>query len=298
MRGWWSNQVHPSGKRAITFRRKEALARRAHKPINIPCGQCIGCRLERSRQWAIRCVHEAQLHEHNVFITLTYRDEDLPRDRGLVKEHWQLFMKRLRKRRSGVRYLHCGEYGEEYGRPHYHAVMFNCRFGDQKFWKKNDQGDDMYTSQELEELWQLGFCSLGAVTFKSAAYVARYVCKKTSPGTFQNIWIDPETGEVHPRPSEYGTQSRRPGLGTHWVKKYGRQTYQQDFVVVNGMKMRPPKFYDTTYELLSPKELEAVKLKRWHQAERSDVREAHLDRLRVKQEVLEARTSQLKRSLE
>lgn len=67
------------------------------RPIKIPCGQCIGCRLERSRQWAMRCVHEASLHLDNCFITLTYNDQHIPSDAGLRLRDYQLFMKRLRK---------------------------------------------------------------------------------------------------------------------------------------------------------------------------------------------------------
>ena len=50
-------------------------------PIKIPCGQCIGCKLERSRQWGVRCMHEAQMHKQNCFITLTYNEENTP-ERG------------------------------------------------------------------------------------------------------------------------------------------------------------------------------------------------------------------------
>ena len=46
----------------------------------LSCGQCIGCRLESSRQWAIRCVLESKLYdsELNWFMTLTYDDAHLP----------------------------------------------------------------------------------------------------------------------------------------------------------------------------------------------------------------------------
>ena len=87
--------------------------------LYVPCGQCVGCRLERSRQWAIRCVHEAQMHRSNCFITLTYSPDFLPDPPSLNLRDFQLFMKRLRKRfGDGIRFFHCGEYGEQCGRPH------------------------------------------------------------------------------------------------------------------------------------------------------------------------------------
>ena len=92
--------------------------------FKLPCGQCIGCRLARSSMWATRCVHEAQLHKQNCFITLTYNDDNLPYPPTSIRP-LQLFMKRLRKRfGAGIRFYACGEYGEKFGRPHYHACLW------------------------------------------------------------------------------------------------------------------------------------------------------------------------------
>lgn len=104
----------PSGKRAVVFNRKDAVM---VSDFKLPCGQCIGCRLERSRQWAMRCVDEASLYSDNSFVTLTYDNQNLPSDGGLRVVDFQLFMKRLRQdvwersHRRGVRFFHCGEYG-------------------------------------------------------------------------------------------------------------------------------------------------------------------------------------------
>lgn len=158
-------------------------AKHCHSPkpdLQVPCGQCVGCRLERSRQWAIRCVHEASLHQHNCFITLTYADEHLPPNNSLVYEHFQLFMKRLRKKYGeGIRFYMCGEYGENFGRPHFHACLFGHNFPDLKLWKTVNK-QKLYRSAELETLWPFGHSSVGTVTFESAAYVARYILKKVS----------------------------------------------------------------------------------------------------------------------
>jgi hypothetical protein len=69
----------------------------AGMPLQLPCGQCVGCKLERSRQWAVRCMHEASLYENNCFVTLTLDDDHLPSDGSLDKDIFQRFMKRLRK---------------------------------------------------------------------------------------------------------------------------------------------------------------------------------------------------------
>ena len=121
----------------------------------MPCGQCIGCRLERSRQWAIRCVHEASLWPDNCFVTLTFDDDNIISSGSLVKADFQKFMKRLRKRfGKGVRYFHCGEYGDLLGRPHHHACLFNFSFPDRYLWSSSG-GVNLYRSPTLEELWPL-----------------------------------------------------------------------------------------------------------------------------------------------
>jgi hypothetical protein len=152
--------------------------------LHLPCSRCEGCLLDRSRMWALRCMHEASLHEKNCFITLTYNNEHLPKDGSLKKEHFQKFMKRLRFRLGksvgeAVRYFHCGEYGAKLGRPHYHALLFGYDFPDKRVHSVNPvTGLSLYVSDMLQELWPFGYSSVGTVTMASAGYVARYSLKK------------------------------------------------------------------------------------------------------------------------
>lgn len=173
-----SKHYHPdTGKRSILFGVPGNVM--AFDSVKLPCGQCVGCRLERSRQWALRCMHESKLHDRNCFITLTYDEAHLPPDRGLHYRDFQLFMKRLRKRfGDNIRFYMCGEYGEKVGRPHFHACLFGHDFDDKKLWSTTPAKSKLYRSESLEELWPNGFSSVGDVTFESAAYVARYITKK------------------------------------------------------------------------------------------------------------------------
>lgn len=204
-------------------------------PVTVPCGQCQGCRLEKSRQWAMRIMHEASLYEDNVFLTLTYKD--MPQDESLVLEHHQLFMKRLRKKYSPrmVRYYHVGEYGDETHRPHYHTILFNMDFDDKKYLKTTETGSKLYISKKLDELWSHGDCYIGDVTFESAAYCGRYVMKKLTGA---------RKSEYGSREPEYSTMSRRPGIGSPWLAKWRRDIYPNDFCIMNGRKVRVPKAYD------------------------------------------------------
>lgn len=261
---WRSKFVNPqSGKRPMVFNPRQALQPDA--PEKVPCGQCVGCRLERSRQWAIRCMHEAQLHEDNCFITLTFSPaalDERPNQWSLDVRDFQLFMKRLRKKfGSNIRFYHCGEYGEKNGRPHYHACIFGFDFPDKVLWKITPTGHRLYTSATLEELWPFGFSTIGDVTFESAAYVARYIMKKITGDLAEDHyeWIDAYTGEIRPLKPEYTTMSRRPGIGRGWLDKYMDDVYPHDFVIVNGRKMRPPRYYDGVLQTERPYEFDEIK---------------------------------------
>lgn len=263
--GFYSKEVGKSGKRGITFDRNASFSGQS---LKLPCGQCIGCRLERSRQWAVRCVHENQMHADSCFLTLTYDDENLPIGGTLVKSHLSAFVKRLhnrllRSRGFGVRFYGCGEYGEQYGRPHYHVLIFGYDFSDKKFFQKNSRGENLYVSNELRELWPQGHSSIGAVTFDSAAYVARYIMKKVT-GDFAQDYYDVMTsdGEIVSRVPEFTNMSRRPGIGMTWYKKFGSHAFKWDSVVINGKEVRPPRYYDTQYEVVDAVHMKMLKRKR------------------------------------
>lgn len=266
------------------------------RELNLPCGQCIGCRLDRSRQWAVRCVHESQLHGSNVFVTLTYSDDFLPTDLSLHYRDFQLFMKRLRKVKPGVRFYMCGEYGELGSRPHFHACLFNCFFDDRVLFSHLSSGSDIYTSAELEKLWPFGFCSVGDVTFESAAYVARYVMKKvTGPRADAHYErVDYATGEIKQASPEFNRMSLKPGIGGDWFRKFRSDVYERDYVVVNGVKMKPPKYYDKLLQAASDFSSDYIEFLRSEKA-RKLAPDNTPERLVVRETVARARLALLKR---
>lgn len=288
LHGYRSRTAHPvTGGRSIVFNPTDGYADR---PVTVPCGQCIGCRLERSRQWAIRCYHEASLYDRNAFITLTYDEDNLPADGSVDVREFQLFLKRLRYHKGpGIRFFHCGEYGERYGRPHYHACLFNCDFPDRKLWKIQNNVP-LYTSTELAALWEFkGFCSVGEVTFESAAYVARYIMKKITGEAAADHYMG--------RKPEYTTMSRRPGIGQGWLSKYRSDVYPSDGVVVRGREMRPPKYYDRLYEVCDSRSYKDMRAKRITRA-RCHTDNNTSSRLRVRETVQKARIERLPRNLD
>ena len=87
MLGYRSSVLSATGKSPIVFSPKKAFV---DLSVKIPCGKCLGCRLERARQWAIRCMHEASMYELNSFVTLTYNDKFLPANGSVSKREMQL----------------------------------------------------------------------------------------------------------------------------------------------------------------------------------------------------------------
>lgn len=231
-------------------------------PIELPCGQCIGCRVERTRQWALRCQHEASLYDENSFLTLTYDEQHVPYNYGLKPDDFVRFMKRLRKHLAPkrIRYFMSGEYGDENLRPHYHAILFNHQFED-RVRVPHDGDDPLYNSGTLMALWGLGNVAIGEVTYESARYVARYAIKKITGEKAESAYtrILDDTGEVFTVLPEYGNMSRKPGIGKRWWEQFKNDLYPSDFIVQNGQKMIPPKYYD---KLLEENELFEIKQKR------------------------------------
>lgn len=174
----------------------------------IPCGKCEGCLIDKANDWATRAYLESQKWPYNAFLTLTYDNEHLPKHRTLVKADLQKFWKRLRKAGHKFKYLCCGEYGPTTLRPHYHAIVFGYWPDDAKFYKYNKLNDWLYTSQKLNNIWGNGFVIVGRVNYETAAYVARYVFKKSYGG--QKLPIKSK------KEKEFILSSKRPALTSNW----------------------------------------------------------------------------------
>lgn len=269
--------------------------------ISLPCGRCVGCRLERSRQWAVRCMHEASLYDANSFVTLTYDNDHLPEYNSLEYRHFQLFMKRLRKAFAPtvIRFYMCGEYGDDLSRPHYHACLFNCYFADRRRLSAGGSGATLYSSDLLSSLWPYGFSSIGDVTFESAAYVARYVMKKVTGDAAESYYttVDPLTGEVSKRVPEFNKMSLRPGIGATWFERFHSDVYPRDKVVVRGVESKPPRYYDKKFYKSHPDLVDDFKYRRYTTAQ-SLACDATDERLRVREEVTLARVNAFSRNLE
>lgn len=283
----------------IVFKRSN----QAGAAMEVACGQCMGCRIDKSKEWAARIVHESQMHQANSFVTLTYDDKNLPYDGSLNKAHFQKFMKRLRRRNEGqrIRYFHCGEYGQKLSRPHYHACLFGIDFADRiPYSTSNDV--ITWTSEELTEIWGMGFTTCGELNYQTAAYTSRYILKKVTGNRADDHYsrVNLNTGELIQLQPEYVTMSlgrkKGDGIGGSFYKKYETDFYPSDECPVpgQGVYKKVPRYYEQMYADRNPDTYEEIKKRR------KIYRDEHADeytakRLETKYKVKKAQLSQLPR---
>jgi len=175
-----------------------------------PCGQCMPCRINRSRVWITRILLEQLEWEKSSFITLTYDEDNCPEE--LNKKHLSDFWKRLRHY-SNLRYFAVGEYGLENDRPHYHAALFGF----------SPEENDI-----IEKKWSHGFTMTGTLEQSSASYITEYILKAE-------------------KNREWSTMSRRPPIGGKYIDKLSkilknRETIKGKELITNiglGRSKRP-----------------------------------------------------------
>lgn len=299
--------------------------------IKLPCGKCIGCRIESSRQWAVRNMHEAKMYEDEgkgcAFVTLTYgkeatynylkeqnpnwsnrklKAETAKREWTLIRKDFQLFMKRLRKEVNEVfpgtrlRFFHCGEYGSLNNRPHHHVLIYGYNFRAKndrymsEYKRLKGKGYEYWRSKIIEKCWKFGFSYLAGVSYESAAYVSRYCTKKITGKLSKDYYQG--------REPEYVTMSNRRGIGSTWCDKYAlTDVYNDDSVTVDKrFKLRPPKYYDKLFDEVHPDEFARIREKREEIAiknqDDSDYEDSEI-RACEREHVLALKVSRLTRSI-
>lgn len=256
---WKSRELTSKRRFGVTFRATEGWK---DKPVDLPCGKCIGCRLRRAQDWGNRVMHELKHSGLSSFITLTYDDEHLPPGGTLRVDDLQRFWKRLRKKHGRIRYFACGEYGERTNRPHYHAIAFG-------YWPEHRvslprQGLPLYRSRDLEELWPYGHSSFGEVTRENAVYIAKYTLGKyDDQGQLKDFG-----GRTVP----YLTMSLRPGIGHNYAREHARALARFDGIRLRGGHLAAlPRYYETVMDRYDPSLARGLKTRRVEKAR------AHLD---------------------
>lgn len=254
---------HPS---TVGVQRKSVFpGRRLSYMQVVPCGNCLGCRQEQARQWAVRMVHEAQTRRLSWFATLSYSDKHLPQWGELEPSHLRGFVDKLRLAYPlrSIAYYGCGEYGDTTFRPHYHVCLFGPEFLDRKPHPDKEK-PGVWLSESLEYFWDnKGACELAPLTMGSASYTAGYIRKKLH-GERESVF-NVRTGHLLREP--FSRQSLRPAIGKRWIERYWKDVYPRDFVVVDGVESKPPRYYDKWMDENHPEVMEEVRQKRFEEME-------------------------------
>lgn len=235
---------------------KEPSEGKARELLLLPCGGCIGCRQARARDWMVRCGLELSFHKRACWITLTYDDANLPPT--LSKKHLSAFVKRLRaalsERDRRFRFFGAGEYGDKYGRPHYHVILFGCSQDDEAL---------------IVAAWGMGRVQVDRLEPAAIAYVAGYTAKKIGDSRPVSVAIgefevlDRTTGEIvrgsyrnvmYQPP--FLLMSRKPGIGGD-ARKWWRSWRKS--AIWDGAEVRVPRFLHEAFKKrASPEELAAL----------------------------------------
>lgn len=236
----------------------------------IPCNKCLGCKIDKAKDWAVRSQLEAKMYDHNYFITLTYNNENLPTKNGiptLQPKDLTRFIKSLRKHferknHIGIKYLAGCEYGEERGRPHYHIIFFNLPLEDIKpNGRKNEINQPYYSSKLIDKLWGKATrtCDIGKVTYESASYTTRYSFKKIHASKTKELGIEPEQLRMSN------------GIGKKWLEqeKNYNSLWELNHVIIKnnkGVINAPlPKYFKRKMEEWEPEKYQKFKKKNQQQ---------------------------------
>jgi hypothetical protein len=256
----------------------------------IPCGQCIGCRIQQREDWTTRIELEARQwpKEQVWFITLTYDDDHVPgmilRTGELLRKVqyvWkpgekspesvqtllytdvQKFLKRLRKAyKKKLRFFCAGEYGEQTARPHYHMILYGWEPTDLKqLYKIHHNG--YYTSEWLEKLWGNGQIQIAQAVPETYRYVAGYVTKKMYEIDGQKANVYYKLGQQKP----FACMSLKPGLGDSYYQEHKEEIWRQGYIqCTNGKQAQIPRYYEKMMEKENAKRLWRIKQNRQRKA--------------------------------
>jgi len=258
----------PTGGGPIVF--KEPKARDGWRYFDIPCGKCIGCRIRKREEWAVRIYCESKVSSPNWFVTWTYDDEHLPKDGGLCYRDIQLLHKRMRKKLGDFRFFIAGEYGDVTKRAHYHACYFGLQLDDLVPANGMHRAGKakLMRSDTLRDLWGKGNHTIGEVTYESARYCAVYTTKRLGGAMADTAYsrIDSD-GEIHRVEPEFAKMSLKPGIGEPFLRKYHKEIYVHDGVYIKDRKMAVPRYFDAVFEKLDPELIDKVKVDRANLAE-------------------------------
>lgn len=164
---------------------------------------------------------EQRCHAHSCFLTLTYNEENLPKNAWLEPNHLKNFWKNLRRRIDPrkIKYFAVGEYGDpqEGERPHYHAALYGIHKLERKL---------------IEDTWKKGFIYTHDLNHNTA----QYMCKYTVKG-----WTFEDASGLRGRVPEFARMSKASGgIGAEYVRKMADKARKEKYnieQIVRGFRI-------------------------------------------------------------
>lgn len=209
-----------------------------------PCGKCGSCRQNNVADWTFRLVQESKQAVTAWWICLTYADPFLvynieSRLPELCKDHLKKFMRDLRnyqarkvwirkgkklvKTKLKIRFYAVGEYGEDFGRPHFHLVLWNA---------------ERQTINYLNQIWYRGLIDVDLLDIGGLPYMCKY---HLNPLPDHDVRVKP-----------FARMSRKPGIGYNYIsfsRDGGYQNFMRhktgmvNYIMSNGFKIRMPRYF-------------------------------------------------------
>ncbi len=254
-----SAEISASGKRPLTQDKSKSLT---GIPGEYPCRHCHECKHAYVKDWANRNLFENYFHEDSFFATFTYDEENCPHDYSLVRNHPQKLIKALRQAIAPIkiRFFQASEYGGQFQRPHFHALIYGWIPEDREPFK-DKEGIITYESNMLEKIWGKGKTTLSEVNMHTARYVSGYINKKIYGQLAEDHYqtTHPITGDIVELEPEFCTMSRKPGIGLLHYQKWFSDYFPNDYMIVKGQRIAIPKYYDRQLEKDNPEMYEQVK---------------------------------------
>lgn len=164
--------------------------------LSVPCGWCLNCRIDRRNFLEDCCNYEYNNYGCGAFVTFTYDDNHIPMVTSpldniprptLRRDDVKKFLYRLRSKinyygldvkicNPRFKVLYCGEYGDSFGRPHYHFLFFGL--------------DYMACQKIFYESWKNG--SIESLPIKDGCfrYVLKYLDKQIKGVEAKKLYED------------------------------------------------------------------------------------------------------------
>lgn len=180
--------------------------------INVPCGHCYNCQMRKRAEWDLRLYVTSLYSKAAAFVTYTYEDDYL----CVAHSYREFQLRHKRMRNDGLKFsfYHISEFGERFGRPHNHELIFF---------------HDEIDPRIIYRYFDYGLMDVGSITSASIHYVTKWhVHPKYRSG---------ESLECH------GFSRMSKGLGAELLVNMDVDNFRPTYKLPNGSILPISRYY-------------------------------------------------------